>query len=173
MQDANNNRDTGLRIAGDADLFFLTEALHKTFAYLSTCGDGPYYEGFAELSVDAMECYALEYLDPRKARTLILTYNGEDIGCIMGKIAPSQIGAADIGLAGWIGLCYVDEAHRGLNLCARLFEPMQRWFASKSIRSIELSYMAANKSARTAWEQMGFSPLRVIASKTIDLPEEA
>ncbi|MHC3994188.1 GNAT family N-acetyltransferase [Thiomicrolovo sp. ZZH C-3] len=156
-----------LRTAGEEDLFFLVEALHKTFLYLSECAEGPYYEGFAALSVDAMETYALEYLDTRKARTLILRQEGEDIGCIMGKIAPSQIGAADIGLVGWIGLCYVDEAHRGREQCAQLYGAMEAWFASKSIGTVELSYMAANESAKSAWERLGFEPLRVIATKSI------
>jgi len=160
--------DTELRSAGEEDLLFLVEALHKTFLFLSKCAEGPYYEGFSALSVDAMETYALEYLDTRKAKTLILQRNGEDIGCIMGKIAPSQIGAADIGLVGWIGLCYVDEAHRGGEQCTLMYRAMEEWFASKSIGTIELSYMAANESARSAWERLGFEPLRVIATKSID-----
>ena len=159
---------TELRTAGKEDLFFLVEALHKTFLYLSECAEGPYYEGFATLSVDAMEAYALEYLDTRKAHTLILQRDSEDIGCIMGKIAPSQIGAADIGLVGWIGLCYVDEAHRGGEQCAQMYRAMEQWFASKSIGTVELSYMAANESARSAWERLGFEPLRIVATKTID-----
>ena len=157
-----------LRTAGEEDIFFLTSALHKTFLFLSECGEGPYYSGFDELSVDAMESYALEYLDQRKSRTFILTLEGEDVGCIMGKIAPSQVAAAGVGLVGWIGLCYVEEAHRGGEHCSRMFEAMQRWFASKSIGIIELSYMAANPSARTTWERLGFEPLRVIAYKTVN-----
>ena len=161
--------ETELRSARGEDLFFLTESLQKTFLELAKSGETPYERGFMQLSVEAIEAYALEYLDPIKARSFILQYNGRDIGCMMGKIAPSHLSAADLGLVGWIGLCYIEEAFRKEAHCTRLFEAIQTWFASMSVEIIELSYLATNASAKRTWERLGFSPLRVIAYKTIDL----
>jgi len=159
--------DVTLRIAAEDDLFFLTEAVHKTFAYLTQCGDDPYNRGFSDITIEEMEAYALEYLDPRKSRTFIAQHAQQEIGCIMGQIAPSHLSAAGIGLVGWIGLCYVDEAYRQQSHCTRMFEALQAWFASKAVSIIELSYMAANETARTTWKHLGFEPFREIAYKKI------
>jgi RimJ/RimL family protein N-acetyltransferase len=156
-----------LRTASEDDLFFLTEALHKTFLYLAQCGDDPYNQGFSNITIEEMEAYALEYLDERKSRTYILQHDQQDIGCIMGQIAPSHLSAAGIGLVGWIGMCYVEEPFRQRDHCTRMFEAMQAWFASKSVTIIELSYMAANETARAAWRRLGFEPFREIAYKKI------
>jgi len=156
-----------LRAASEDDLFFLTEALHKTFLYLTECGNDPYNQGFADITIEEMEAYALEYLEPRKSKTYILQMDNEDIGCIMGQIAPSHLSAAGIGLVGWIGMCYVAEQYRQNEYCTRMFEAMEAWFASKSVTIVELSYMAANETARKTWKHMGFVPFREIAYKKI------
>ncbi|WP_345973392.1 GNAT family N-acetyltransferase [Sulfurimonas diazotrophicus] len=162
-----------LRRATEEDLPFLTEALHKTFLYLMAQGKDPYCKGFGALSVEEMETYLLEYLDERKARTFILQNAREEIGCIMGKIAPSHLSASGLGLVGWIGLCYVDARFRRADHCVRMYEQLQAWFGSMAIDIIELSYMASNLAAQATWEKLGFEPFRVIAYKKIDPAEEA
>lgn len=160
--------DFRTRTATTDDLFYLTDALHKTFGALSECdADHPYYAGFSNISIDDLERFALEHLDARLATTIVLLYDGQAVGCIMGKIAPSQVPASGVGLVGWIGLCHVDEAYRKRGGCTELYTELETWFRSKSIRQIELSYMAANAAARPTWGQLGFSPLRVISGKQI------
>jgi len=156
-----------LRAASESDLLFLIEALHKTFTHLTQCGDDPYSKGFGNISIEELESYALEYLDERKSKTYILQKENEDIGCIMGQIAPSHLSAAGIGLVGWIGLCYVDERFRQEEHCTTMYAAMESWFASKSVTIVELSYMAANENARLTWQRLGFKPFRLIAYKQI------
>jgi len=156
-----------LRRATEADLPFLTEALHRTFLFLMAQGEDPYNRGFGDLTVEEMEGYLLEYLDARKSRSYVLQKSGEDIGCILGKIAPSHLSASGLGLVGWIGLCYVDERHRRENHCVRMYDALQEWFGSHAIETVELSYMAANLTAQSTWRRLGFEPFRVIAYKKI------
>jgi RimJ/RimL family protein N-acetyltransferase len=167
--------DTRLREATEADLYFLIEALHKTFLHLKACGKDPYNQGFTEtITVEEMETYVREYLDGRKSKTYILHRQGTDIGCILGKIASSHLSASGVGLVGWIGLCYIDERFRGANLCAGMYDALRAWFASKTITIIELSYMAANGAAETTWKRLGFEPFRVVAYTKItdEAPQE-
>jgi len=159
-----------LRSATQRDLLFLTEALHQTFVYLTECGDDPYSRGFDGITIEELEEYAFEYLDLHRSRTLILSDDGLDIGCIMGQLAPSHLTAAGIGIVGWIGLCYVNKEYQQSGNCALMYEAIQEWFASKSIRMIELSYMTANDTARETWRRLGFKPFREIAYKMIDKP---
>lgn len=156
-----------LRAASKDDLFFLTDALHETFLFLTKCGNDPYNRGFADITVEEMEAYVLEYLDPRKSKTYILQNGQREIGCIMGQIAPSHLSTSGIGFVGWIGMCYVEERSRKQAYCLQMFEAMQAWFASKSVTVIELSYMAANETARQTWKRLGFEPFREIAYKKI------
>lgn len=156
-----------IRRADGNDIFFLVEALHKTFLYLSKCADNAYYRGMTEVPIESLETFALEYLEEHKARTFILYKDEDAIGCIMGKITSSNLGAAGIGLVGWIGLCYVDERYRGENHCLRMYDTMETWFKSMFIDTVELSYLAANEAAHTTWSRLGFEPLRTIAYKSI------
>ena len=64
-------------------------------------------------------------------------------------------------------MCYVEERFRQKAYCLQMFEAMQAWFAAKSVTVIELSYMAANETARQTWKRLGFEPFREIAYKKI------
>ena len=64
-------------------------------------------------------------------------------------------------------MCWVEEAHRNQKIGKALVGRVERWFALREIKVIELSYLAQNTLAEKTWSKIGYQPFRVFSHKII------
>jgi ribosomal protein S18 acetylase RimI-like enzyme len=60
-------------------------------------------------------------------------------------------------LQAYVGLIYVDPAHRGEGLCGKIIDELKRWCRAKDVAEMRLEVYHDNLAAVKAYEKAGFS----------------
>src|SRR5262249_26397440 len=71
---------------------------------------------------------------------------------------------------GYISDVCVLPAFRGRRIVARLLEALEARLSLSGIMRIRLSALAANKSARTSYERLGYAPYEIVYEKAVPSP---
>lgn len=109
----------------------------------------------------------MEYIDQSHAVGLIAAVDGSDAGVLLGMIQASNMPFCIREPVGYISICWVDENHRNNGIASQLVADAEKWFASKQVKLVELSYFAQNVIAETSWKKLGYNPFRVHAYKEL------
>lgn len=110
-----------------------------------------------------LEYYDIPKLIEDKENTLVLIaeVDGQPIGCGFGQIRAKD-SCYTKNHNGYIGLVYIDEAHRGHNYSGKLMDTLRKWFKTKNINEIVLQVYSGNTGAIKAYEKYGFTPYSII-----------
>jgi ribosomal protein S18 acetylase RimI-like enzyme len=79
--------------------------------------------------------------------------------------------SADSNRFGYLSDICVMPAYRRQRIAQQLLEAVERHFASHGITRFRLFTLAANASARAAYESAGFAPYEILYEKLVDRPE--
>lgn len=155
-----------IRLATVDDFSFLTHSTLQLTRFVQQCGSNPYYDS---LPTDhkLIERYAGEFVDNPDAIALIEEADGSPVGCLLGNIQASNMPFCIQEPVGFIAIAWVEPDFRQQGCMQRLLGQAEEWYQSKRINLIELSYMAQNHLAETAWQKMGFEAFRVFAFKEL------
>ncbi|MGR9087945.1 MAG: GNAT family N-acetyltransferase [Gammaproteobacteria bacterium] len=132
--------------------------------YLNTVGNDPYIAG---LPIAPNAALAGRYVGGSDSAAFVARDHDNPVGCIMGRLAESSFPPAGLTLVGCIDVCYVESEYRKSGVAAGLTEAIETWFREKGIGIVELSYLAKNRLAATAWKHLGYEPFRVFAYKQL------
>lgn len=147
-----------------SDLAYLAYCYEAMARYLNSVGHDPYIAG---LPIAPNEDLASRYVGGNDSVAFVAKDHDKPLGCIMGRMAKSSFPPADLKNVGSIDVCYVESEYRESGLATKLTELIETWFREKGISTVELSYLAKNQSAATAWEHLGYEPFRVFAYKQL------
>jgi GNAT superfamily N-acetyltransferase len=126
-----------------------------------------YIDGLPSAIDEDTVTIASEYIDNDNAIALISEFEDQPIACLLGKIEMTSCPPSGQGVVGKISICWVSQEFRNQNIGSQLVREAERWFVSKGVDAIELSYMAGNTLAQKAWASLGYKPSRVFAHKVL------
>lgn len=86
------------------------------------------------------------------------------LGFITGGLE-KEIPGYKIAKYGKVEIFYVEEAFRGRKIGRKLMENMQAWFKKRGCDALMVDTWASNRSARSAYEKLGFKKAAVIFVK--------
>lgn len=156
-----------VRFGGPDDRDALVAARRAMVADIKAIGVGdPYAEGLSA-SAAQLATYVDEILaDPRHV-VVVARLADRDVGHLLGRIHPSSFPAAGRGDVGYIHMCRVEPDIRGRGVGRRLARAAEDWFREAGAPRVELSWLASNRLAASAWSSLGYAPFRVFGSKLL------
>jgi GNAT superfamily N-acetyltransferase len=87
---------------------------------------------------------------------LVAESGGELIGCGFARIEAAKPYLKHP-VHAYLGLMYVDPAHRGRSVNEKIVGALKRWCRSRQVRELRLEVYRGNRSALRAYNKAGFS----------------
>ena len=107
-------------------------------------GDDVYYQNIPALINDAVNTLVL-----------VMTINGEVIGCGMGQIRKNEHYYKDE-CFGYIGMMSIAHNYRGNGYGPLIIEELINWLKTKNVNEVQLKAFAGNHGALKAYKKLGF-----------------
>jgi GNAT superfamily N-acetyltransferase len=155
-----------IRYATINDLPYLVHSTTQLTRFIQQCGANPYSDSLPT-DETLIKRYVGEFVDHPDAIALIAEEDGMPVGCLLGNIQASNMPFCIASPVGFIAIAWVEADFRKQGCMHRLLDQAEVWYTSKRITLMELSYMAQNQLAESAWQKMGFEAFRVFAYKEI------
>ena len=154
-----------MRRATQEDIEYLTSGLIGIAKLAKRAGKNAHSAGLPSEPDAATRRMAASFVESDKAIALIAEDGGKPLGCLMGRIGQTSMPASGLGVTGHIEACWVEPEYRGREIGSRMVEEAERWFKSRGVHVVELSYLVGNETAAEAWNRMGYTPFRIFSSK--------
>ena len=156
-----------LRQAEELDIEYLAQCFVNISRFTQAQASDPYIDGLpTEVDVQTRQ-FASRYVNHDDAIALIAEIQGVPAGAILAKVGGSSFPPGYQGKAGYISVCWVEEAFQQQGIGRRLLTEVERWLIRQQAGIVELSYLAQNHTAEKTWQQLGFEPFRVSAYKKL------
>lgn len=108
--------------------------------------------------------FAKRHLDTEGSFALIAVEGEERVGCALGSVQDSGMSWSSRRV-GHTSICWVEESARRRGVARALLERMEQLFTNFGVTVFELNYIATNEEAAAAWQELGYTPCRVLATK--------
>jgi len=106
-----------------------------------------------------------KYYSSSDALILVAEYQGELCGFISTQI--QYMPWYHIQRIGLIGPCYVKPLYRRRGIAKQLVSRIEKWLVEKEIKYIDVIWDQGNFDAQKFWQNMGYDPAQVRATKRI------
>lgn len=106
--------------------------------------------------------------DTKNSIILIAEIEGRAFGCGLAQIKENDV-CYNQKKYGYIGLMYVDSAHRGKNIGSLIIQELVEWIRGKGIKEVRLKVYSSNDGAIKAYKKYGFD--EYIQEMKLDLGE--
>lgn len=156
-----------MRVASASDLDAVVDCIVSLTNFVKSAGSDPYIDGLPDAATDQTREYAARFLQSPNAFALLEERDGDVIGCLAGCIEPTSFPPGGVGTVGRIDVCWVHEDQRGAGVASSLVAAAEQRFRDAGVSIVELSYLAGNSIAASAWPRLGFRPFRVYSYKRI------
>lgn len=161
-----------IRTATKDDIHYVAQCFIDISNSIKSTARDLYIDGLPNTVDQQTLSVAAHYIDNEQAITLIYEHEQAPVACLAASIENTSMPASGVGRVGNIAICWVDTKHRSQGLAKTLLQHTEQWFAQRGITTIELSYMAQNTLAKTAWDALGYQPFRIFAYKQISLDDK-
>jgi len=156
-----------MRTATIEDLEFVAQCFIDISLFIKSKASDIYIDGLPNSIDDNTMNIASEYIQKEDAIALISETGGRPIACLLGKVEMTSFPPSGVGEIGNIAVCWVSQEFRNQKIGSELVQEAEKWFATKGVNKIELSYMARNALAEKVWAKLGYKPFRTFAYKDI------
>lgn len=156
-----------MRTATIHDLEFVAQCFIDISLFVKSKASDIYIDGLPNSIDDKTMNIASGYIQKDDAIALISEIEGRPIACLLGKVESTSFPPSGVGKVGNIAVCWVSQEFRNQNIGSQLVQEAEKWFVTKGVNTIELSYMAQNVLAEKVWKKLGYKPFRIFAHKNI------
>lgn len=149
------------------DLDYIIHSLVATAREIKEGNGDHYTQRFPVAENPDTWSFAGSYLNRGDRLVLLHHEKQKPVACLLCRITSSAMSEIYKEAVGSIDLCWVEPEYRNTGIAGELVKNAEAWFMKKSIKIIELSYMAKNQGAAQVWEKLHYRPFRVYAYKEL------
>ncbi len=154
-----------IRPADNDDLGFLKDAMKKVLEDLQNELADPYLAEALLRGSNDIEPRLTDALEETDS-TILVAEEDLPIAFIMGSLNRPSLPLVRESV-GIIEVCWVDPDHRRRGIAKQLVQALEKWFQSRDIEFIELSYLVGNIPAEITWSALGYQPFRITSRKQL------
>jgi GNAT superfamily N-acetyltransferase len=156
-----------MREASTLDREYVAQCFVDISQFMKSQASDIYVDGLP----DAVDEFTLElassYIKDEDAIVLIVERKNTPVACIAARLENTSFSPSGVGDVGNILICWVAEEYRTQNIGKELVSKVESWFLHRGVNVVELSYLAQNSLAETAWGNIGYVPFRVFSHKVL------
>jgi len=156
-----------MREASASDRQYIAQCFVDTSLYLKSKASDIYIDGLPDIVDEMTLKLANSFINDLDAIALIVERKNKPVACIAARIENTSFDPSGIGAIGHIALCWVATEYRAQHIGKDLVQEVEDWLLSRGIHVVELSYLAQNTLAETAWSKIGYVPFRVSSHKVL------